>query len=291
MFVERDRRVDSDEHTLQQVKRDLAAVHQAAAQVHAPIPPGAGVVVCDAGVLLLPNDDVFLPWLEHHRSWETDEAALMTELASRRTFLDIGAHVGYHTLRLLRNCPDVPRVVAVEANPDNVELLRRNLTVNLPTDIAELVTVLPVAAWDAETTVRLVQVEADNSGDHRVLPGEGVEGVEVPALRLGTLPEVAEQPVGLVKVDLQGRDHRALAGLAEVLRRDRPDVVCEFCPSAIEELGDRPDEVLSGYRALGYQPVPVTEDGPVSGDHADATLIDEARRADTGFLTLWLRPS
>ncbi|WP_225978389.1 FkbM family methyltransferase [Gandjariella thermophila] len=289
MFVDRDRRIDTDEQALRQLRRDLAAVHQAAAQVHAPLPPGAEAVVCDAGVLLVPRDDVFLPWLAYHRSWETGEADLMAELAGGRTFLDIGAHIGYHTLRLLRRCPELPRVVAVEANPANAELLRRNVAVNLPAEIAERVAVLPVAAWDAEGTVRLVQVEADNSGDHRVLPS-GDAGVEVPAVRLGSRPEVAGDPVGLVKVDLQGRDHRALAGLVDVLRRDRPHVVCEFCPSAIDELGDDPADVLAAYRKLGYHPVPVSDDGPVRGDHTDDALITGARESTTGFLTLWLRP-
>jgi FkbM family methyltransferase len=290
MFVERDRRVDADELTLQQVKRDLAAVHQAAAQVHAPIPVDAEAVVCDAGVLLVPRDGVFLPWLAYHRSWETDEADLMAELAGAGTFLDIGAHVGYHTLRLLRRCQELPRVVAVEANPANVELLRRNVAVNLPAEIVGRVTVLPVAAWDTEGTVRLVHVESDNSGDHRVLPAGATAGVEVPAVRLDRVPEVAGDPVGLVKVDLQGRDHRALAGLVEVLRRDRPHVVCEFCPGAIIELGDDPADVLAGYRELGYRPVPVTDHGAVLGDHTDQALIEDAQRARTGFLTLWLRP-
>jgi FkbM family methyltransferase len=290
MFVERDRRIDTDESALQQIQRELAAVHRAAAQVHAPIPPGTEAVVCDAGVLLVPRDGVFLPWLAYHRCWETEEADLMAELAGGRTFVDIGAHVGYHTLRLLRRCPDIPRAVAVEAQPANAELLRRNVAVNLPQEVARRVSVLPLAAWDTEGTVRLAQVEPDNSGDHRVLPDGAADGVEVSAVRLGTVPEVTDDPVGLVKVDLQGRDHRALAGLDDVLRRDRPHVVCEFCPDAIAELGDDPADVLAGYRQLGYRPIPVTDDGPVPGDHSDHALIANAMAAGTGFLTLWLRP-
>ncbi|MCP2169061.1 FkbM family methyltransferase [Goodfellowiella coeruleoviolacea] len=297
MFVERDRRSDADEHTLQQVKRDVIAVHEAARLRHAPVPADAEVVVCDAGTLLLPRDNVVAPWLAYHRSWETSEADLMAELMAGRsgTFLDVGAHVGYHTLKLFQACPRVDRVVAVEANPVNAGFLRRNLAVNLDAASAGRVTVLALAAWDSDGEVRLVQEEADNSGDHRVHAQVGdtaaAAGVAVPAVRLDGLAEVTAQPVGLVKIDLQGRDHRALAGLAGVLDRDHPDVVCEFCPEAIEELGDDPAQVLARYREFGYVPMLLTEDGPARGRYTDNKLIQLARKAETGFVTLWLKPT
>jgi FkbM family methyltransferase len=294
MFVERDRRADSDERTLSKVDRELAAVHAAAAMPHAPVPPGAEVVLCDAGALLVPRDDVVRPWLVFHRSWEIGEARLMSKLMAAAptgsSFVDIGAHVGYHSLRLLRDNPGVGRVIAVEANPETVALLRRNIAVNLAAEVAGRVTVLPLAAWDTDTTVRLVHPKADNSGDHRVHE-HGTAGIEVRAVALDGVPEVRAGTVGLIKVDLQGRDHRALAGLAEVLEADRPQVVCEFSPAAIEELGDDPEQVLLGYRKLGYRPAPLTEDGPVDGEHTDAELVAAARTGDTDFITLWLRPA
>ncbi|MGH3439588.1 MAG: FkbM family methyltransferase, partial [Sciscionella sp.] len=286
MFADRDRRSDAEEAEFAGLAHDVAGLYTAARMAHAPVPSDADIAVCDAGVLLLPRDRVMLPWLRHHGSWERAEADLMAEIAGDGTFLDVGAHVGYHTLRLLGRSPQTPRVVAVEANPDTVPLLRRNIAVNLPSDVAGHVTVLAVAAWDSEGKVRLVHVEADNSGDHRVSQG-GIGGVTVPALRLDGVSEVASERVSLVKVDLQGRDHRALDGLATVLRRDRPHVVCEFSPEPITEFGDDPAKVLAGYRDLGYRIA-------LAGDRSepeDAELVRQAETAATGFITLWLRPS
>jgi FkbM family methyltransferase len=254
---------------------------------HAPVPHGAEVVPCDVGALLMPVDEVMLPWIVFHRSWEDGEADLMARLASG-AFLDVGAHVGYHTLRLLRSAPDVTRVVAVEADPGNAAFLRRNVEVNLPSAAAELVTVVESAAWDSAGTVRLTQASPGNSGDNRVHT-DG-PGIEVPAVRLDTVPEVTAQRIGLVKVDLQGRDHRALAGLGEVLRRDRPHVVCEFDPSAIRELGDDPAAVLAGYRELGYALKIVGDSGPDPRELDDAALIAAAEADEKEFLTLWLSP-
>lgn len=289
MFEARDQRLDQDEEALERVSVDAGALLAAARLAHAPVPSGADVVPCDVGALLMPVDEVMLPWITFHRSWEDTEAELMARLAGTRpgAVLDVGAHVGYHTLRLLRSCPEVTRVVAVEAHPVNAEYLRRNLRVNLPAAAAELTTVLEAAAWDGESTLRLTE-SAGNSGDNRV--SAGGPGTEVRALRLDDVPEVGAQPVALIKVDLQGRDHRALAGLAETLRRDRPHVVCEFCPSAIEELGDDPAVVLAGYRELGYRLVEVGENGVDDRSRDDAELIERARRNQKEFSTLWLDP-
>jgi hypothetical protein len=51
--------------------------------------PGGRWVACDAGVLSVPGDDVFLPWLQTYRSGEREEAALIAELLEdNTTFLD-----------------------------------------------------------------------------------------------------------------------------------------------------------------------------------------------------------
>lgn len=291
MFVARDQRFDEDERVIQEVTREVSAFREAARLAHAPVPKDADVVPCDVGVLLMPTDEVMMPWIKYHRSWEDSEARLMTDIVGRTpgAFLDIGAHVGYHTLRLLRGSPELTRVVAVEADPVNAEFLRRNLAVNLPAQALRQTTVIEAAAWDAAGEVRLSHSAANNSGDNRV-NADGA-GIAVPAVRLEELPEVSAQPVSLVKVDLQGRDHRALAGLTEILQRDRPHVVCEFCPDSIEELGDDPLDVLAGYRKLGYRITSVNDDGPdPRADRDDHELVDDARRDQKCFITLWLSP-
>jgi FkbM family methyltransferase len=291
MFSARDQRLDSDEKAIQRVTRDVTAFREAARLAHAPVPRDADVVPCDVGALLMPVDEVMLPWIVYHRSWEDSEAELMAKLADRNpgAFLDIGAHVGYHTLRLVKSCPEVSRVIAVEADPVNAAYLRRNVAVNLPAKVAEHVTVVEAAAWDAPGELRLEHASPGNSGDNRV--SATGPGVAVRALRLDQETGVTAEPVALIKVDLQGRDHRALGGLAGVLERDHPHVVCEFCPEAIEELGDDPADVLAGYRKYGYRLIPVDDNGPVTSPaREDADLIAEARQDAKGFLTLWLNP-
>lgn len=282
LLAERDRRADYAEGELAQANRDIAAL-RLLAESASDVPPGAVAVLCDAGVLLLPADDqVVRPWIEYHRSWEKREADLLAELAGRRpgTFLDIGAHIGYHTVRLIRRV-SIPRVVVVEPQPGLVELLRANVA---RTGAATELTIVQAAAWDRDGSVAIQQFEEGNSGDVRVVADDAGQ---IRAVRLDGVPEVRDGEVTLVKVDLQGRDHRALAGLKTVLLRDRPHVLCEFCPEAIEEAGDDPLKVLEGYRALGYLLCDL--DGTTQA--AAGELVTRARTAREGFITVWLQPT
>lgn len=65
--------------------------------------------------------------------------------------LDIGAHIGAVTVPLLIDNPGL-RVVAIEAVPANVELLRQNLELN---GVADRCIVMPGAAWHGKGTVNV----------------------------------------------------------------------------------------------------------------------------------------
>ncbi|OLR92804.1 FkbM family methyltransferase [Actinokineospora bangkokensis] len=276
---------------------------------HDLVDPGAGgteVVMTDVGPLRLPAEDtVVLPWLREYGTWEAEESRLLDVLLpAGGTLVDIGAHVGYFTVRGLRRVGAAGRVVAVEPWERARELLRRNVAANTTPDVAAALTVVAGAAWDADGPLRLALSAEGNTGDNRIDPGGGVE---VPGVRLATV--LGAGPVHVVKSDAQGRDHRALAGLGEVLRASRPHVLTEFDPVAVEEAGSDPVAVLATYRGWGYAVVPVTEDVvaaaeaglPVPGDTegtagaagaagSDEALVGRVRDSGAGFATLWLRP-
>ena len=63
--------------------------------------------------------------------------------------LDVGAHIGSVTVPLLMDNPDL-RVVAIEAVPDNVELLSENLNLN---GVYDRCTILGGAAWPGKGSI------------------------------------------------------------------------------------------------------------------------------------------
>lgn len=146
-----------------------------------------------------------------------------------------------------------------------------------------------VAAWDEDTTLTFTQSVDGNSGDSRVYADEASRGIPVEALRLDGLASISGTTLSVVKTDLQGRDHRALAGLRKTLERDRPVIVTEFWPAGIRDAGDDPLDVLDQYTDMGYERQSLPGQ-PTLPDHPSKVLA-MAEAAEGGFLTLALTPT
>jgi FkbM family methyltransferase len=166
--------------------------------------------------------DDWIGWSQHE---ETLQPVMEELLPAGGVFLDVGAHIGRWTLRMAGRAS---RVVAVEPNPDTLQVLRKHLAIN---DISN-VTVLEFAAWDEQSFLTL----QDNNhrlagGSTRTLPiGEpdGEEHVAVPARRLDSFAELhALDRLDLVKMDVEGSDLHALRGMAGLLAKFRPALLIE----------------------------------------------------------------
>jgi FkbM family methyltransferase len=266
-----------------------------------PAPAGTSqTVVTDVGPIRLPaQDTVLLPWLRRYGSWEAVESRLLDLLLPvGGVFVDIGAHVGYYTVRGLQRVGPQGRVVAVEPWGPVRDLLERNVAANVTPEVVQRLTLIAGAAWDADTALRLALATDGNTGDNRIDP---TGGIEVWGLRLDGLADLAGPGmprVDVVKCDAQGREHRALAGMSSLFAAGRPHVLTEFDPGDIEQAGDSPTEVLARFREWGYTLVPVTDEvvtAAEKGTLRSATMTDEelvrhARGTEEGFVTLWLRP-
>jgi FkbM family methyltransferase len=280
-------------------------------------------VLCDVGLLRLPSEDaLMLPLLSSNGVWEPELSGLIDSLVEPDgIFVDVGAHVGYHTIRVLSMLGTSGAVVAVEPCDPVRRLLRHNVGVNLSPQIAERLVVVEGAAWDqaadllAEPTLTGGVAVRPNPGPpvhaaaspaHNQLPAGSMQFTGAPILEpmdenkpldlggsvrgvrldkeLESIPSLAGMRLSVVKVDAPGREHRALGGLVRLLRRDRPHVLCAFSPSAITGLGDDPITALREFRTWGYDLVPVNQQRVASPEEVlEAT-------GDSRSSTLWLRP-
>lgn len=249
--------------------------------------PHSSLVLSDAGLLRLPADDgVMLPLLSSNGVWEPELSIMIDSLVEPGgVFLDIGAYVGYHTLRVLSRLGTSGAVVAVEPHDVATTLLRHNISVNVSEAVAERLTVIPAAAWD---TPGRVAADPAMTGGVVVRPAAEDEAVTVPSVRLDKELEGVESlrgmPLSVVKVDLPGRGHRALGGLVRLLRRDRPHVFCSFSVTRTSEIGDDPITVLREFDTWGFDVLPLGATEPASP--ADIVAATEGQHS----AVLWLRP-
>ncbi|HEX5407428.1 MAG TPA: FkbM family methyltransferase, partial [Pseudonocardiaceae bacterium] len=111
------------------LRRVVLREHERRAQDHPADWPHSSLVLSDGGLLRLPADDgVMLPLLSSNGVWEPELSALIDSLVEPGgVFVDIGAYVGYHTLRVLSMLGTSGAVVAVEPYLPATELLRHNV--------------------------------------------------------------------------------------------------------------------------------------------------------------------
>lgn len=273
------------------LRRVVLREHERRAEDHPEDPPHSALVLSDAGLLRLPADDgVMLPLLSSNGVWEPELSTLIDSLVEPGgVFVDIGAYVGYHSLRVLSRLGTSGAVVAVEPYLPATNLLRHNVSINVPDPVAERLTILPAAAWD--TAGQLVATPAMTGGVVVApLPDDpgDVEHPTVPAVRLDKEFESVDglrgMPLTVVKVDIPGRGHRALGGLVRLLRRDRPHVFCAFSVTQTSEIGDDPITVLREFDTWGFDVLLLGDREPATPQAIVAAV--EGQHSTT----LWLRP-
>ncbi|HWH94084.1 MAG TPA: FkbM family methyltransferase [Baekduia sp.] len=225
----------------------------------------------DVGTLALhAHDRVMTPIICETGRWEEDEAAWLRSVLTRgQTVVDCGANVGYFTLLLSEAVGASGTVVAVEPERGNLRLLQHNLWRNR----CDNVRVIAAAAGEARGVVAL-RHNSLNAGDHQVHAEAAPSDVLVPCVALDDL--LGGVVVDVVKVDTQGHDYLAVAGMHQLLERSpHARLLVEFWLDSMVERNISADDVLAGYRALG-RPIGTLGPGGVVREATDAEIIASA---------------
>lgn len=189
--------------------------------------------------LLVPaGDPDFGAIIESYRTYEEPvREALRANLRAGDVCLDVGANIGVMTFLAASIVGPDGLALAVEPNPDNVQILYRTIHMTGAANVL----VLPVAASDARRVFSL----AGRSNTHLVDArdpasggGQFVQSVPLDDL-LGDLPRL-----DFVKLDIEGHEPPALRGLARLLARHRPGLLVEFNPECLAVQGQDPVELL-----------------------------------------------
>ncbi len=137
------------------------------------------------------------------------------------TFVDIGAHIGSHTLFMLRH-GGAARAIPFEFNEDAIKTLHSLITLNQLSDRADLSHLGFGLAEDAGR--RAVQGAGQPAYDQR-LKRDFVEGIRV---RPGDALLRDEPSIAMLKIDVNGEEREVLKGLKKTLKRKAPLVVIDM---------------------------------------------------------------
>lgn len=171
------------------------------------------------------------------------EASLLQDIRTRsaRLALDVGAHIGVHTIWLSALCGY--KVVAIEPTPATAAKLRANVAANGLTD---RVVVMEAAAGAASGRGRMEERSEVNTGMNRLVldPAGPVEVITIDSL---------EVRPALIKIDVEGEEMAVLEGAAATIERHKPLLYVEGDMKTLDLWA-----AAHGYRRFGrYAVTPV----------------------------------
>jgi len=222
------------------------------------VPFAAVQVKVEPGIsMLLDADDfvsrtIIVRGVWEPRSW----AGIEKHLPGGGTFVDVGAHIGYYSLKAAKVVGSKGRVIAVEPNPQTVEKLRENIRLS-----AANITVYPVACSDSEATLELFAAPRRNTGESSLSRQNAEqEGTSSASYRVRARPldaiieESGLARVDVVKIDVEGAELLVLKGAKQALSRYSPVLIVEIIDRQLRAMGTSAAEVEEYLRSLGYMP-------------------------------------
>ena len=161
--------------------------------------------------------------------------------SERPVILDCGANIGYTVLHYKRQYPHA-RITAFEPDPQFAPVLRRNLQRNGLGDVE----VVEAAAWTNDGTARWLMEGTDGS---RLLRGES-DG-QVADVRTVDLCRFLDEPIDLLKIDIEGAEFELVPHVAAKLRNVK-NVLIE-CHISEQPQWDAFARLLTTLREAGFR--------------------------------------
>lgn len=184
--------------------------------------------------------------------------------------LDLGAHIGVCALAAAAAGYEV---VAVEASPRNVALLRSSATRNG----FDRMRVIHAGVGDRTGTLKFCPF---GPYGHVISPTtEHYTEIEVPAVMVDDLlRELGWDRVDFIKMDIEGSEVAAIRGMERLLARaDAPPIFYESNRHTLGFFGWTPSELKAALERFGYRNYRIEADGLVpvqSSDDQAETVVD-----------------
>lgn len=173
---------------------------------------------------------------------------LMESIKPGQVVVDVGANVGCLCFQAAQLVGERGRVIAIEPNPDNVQLLYAGILLNEWSQVQ----VLPCAAWD---TPGIMSLKGGASNTYLVPATTLDEGrAYTQLIRLDEALASVDR-IDLIKIDIEGHEPRAIRGASGLIERHHPTLLTEFNPRCLRDVGgiapiDYAEQLLSHYSRL-----------------------------------------
>lgn len=197
-------------------------------------------------IFLDENDSLRLSLKGSYGKFETE--FLKNEIKKGDTVLDLGANIGYYTLLMARLVGKEGKVYAFEPEPDNFELLTKNVKTNGYTNV-----VLEQKAVSNKSGKVKLFLSEEHKSDHQIIGStENRNFVEVDAVSLDDYFNNSEQ-ISFIKSNIQGAEGLAIQGMSDIFRRsENMKMIVEFFPLLLKNIDVEPSSFLEMLSNSGF---------------------------------------
>jgi FkbM family methyltransferase len=163
--------------------------------------------------------------------YEADLLTVIAAIGRTGVYLDVGTHIGNHTLFFATECPSTA-VIGFEPWEPSYRLAVRTMKANNVLDKVYIIN-CPVSSADGEMVSFFPPNRSLNTGAGYCIKGGHVKSVSVD----GTVSRlVKNSPVALIKIDVEGFDLEVLHGASRTIGNWRPYLVVEAQNNAIHQI-------------------------------------------------------
>jgi FkbM family methyltransferase len=166
-----------------------------------------------------PENEASIELMLHEADYEPVE---WVELNEGEVFLDIGAFVGWHSIRAARMVGPSARIISLEPDATNRRQLERNLALNNVTNC----TIIPLAAW-SKSGVDLGWFTEKSPDCCRVEENQVSSGIKTITVD-DLAADLQLERLDWIKMDIEGGEVEALKGAGKTLRKFRPFMFIEI---------------------------------------------------------------
>lgn len=198
------------------------------------------------------RNDLITEQLKAYSAHTRNELAMIRSLVGEGdNIIDIGAHIGTFSIPFAVFNQGKGKVFSFEANPDNYNLLIRNISENHLDKI--IIPTHAVVSSEDMTRFDMSLPGGGNSGEYYFLPSTNRLIGEVDVINIDSWHKrMGEMDIRLIKVDVEGAEESVLLTCQELIGKYKPILYIEICRSHLDRFNSSVGDIEEILGKHGY---------------------------------------
>jgi len=201
------------------------------------------------------KDDLITNQLKQYSAHTRNELAMLKSLIrDGDNIIDVGAHIGTFSIPFARFNKERGKIYSFEADPDNYNLLRQNISENCLENV-----IIPTHAIVSDSKQKFAMLKPcdDNSGSYCFLPDSNQSDIYRSDLNVINIDEwyehsETEARIDIIKIDVEGAEMAVLRSCERIIRRYLPLMYIEINREALHRFNCNFDEIEELLNSFGF---------------------------------------